>query len=517
MPEEYQALANGTLEMGDFDPLLKATKLREILDSGLQTFGWVILNQEILHEGPAQLHRKLTIERGDEPLILNVFCFQVRGSSRNRPHEKRIQISRPWEDHRDEFNLDNNGPEKCLLLGIYKRGGVEVIVAYDKRNYLDHANPTSCYIDIGPIAHAMRDGFDDWIDSFGSVVNCFRKEMLPAYVSGIEQMHPQADGIQAEEAQGGDSMETAFPESDPPDHPKNLIVYGAPGTGKSWILNERVRNYFGDSRLHQRVTFYSDYTYGQFVGSYKPRPIYQSTETDLFDADQQTPVPSMSPIIDYRFVPGPFLDSVAQAILNPESNFVLVIEEINRADAASVFGDAFQMLDRDQAGASNYPCTLADEAMAFLRSRGIDQLQIGIPNNLYLWATMNSADQGVMPLDSAFKRRWSFEYMPLDKFATETQDWVIDLSFIDGSIRWNQVRDKINSKLIDNSVPEDRLIGPFFMTEGELNHNGFKNKLLMYLHDDVLRDDPSILFKDETLSAVFKSYDAGQSVFTFEL
>jgi 5-methylcytosine-specific restriction endonuclease McrBC GTP-binding regulatory subunit McrB len=208
---------------------------------------------------------------------------------------------------------------------------------------------------------------------------------------------------------------------------------------------------------------------------------------------------------------------VAQAILNPESNFVLVIEEINRADAASVFGDAFQMLDRDQAGASNYPCTLADEAMAFLRSRGIDQLQIGIPNNLYLWATMNSADQGVMPLDSAFKRRWSFEYMPLDKFATETQDWVIDLSFIDGSIRWNQVRDKINSKLIDNSVPEDRLIGPFFMTEGELNHNGFKNKLLMYLHDDVLRDDPSILFKDETLSAVFKSYDAGQSVFTFEL
>ena len=519
---EYHALPNGALEDGQDLPMLPAELINTIIFDGLRTFGWTISNEENLHyNGPTQLQKKITVQRGEETLIINVFCMQVRKTSRNNPYEKRIQLTRDYQEHQVQFELDNNSQEKCLLLGVYSRHGIDVIVAYDKTQYLDHKNPNSCYVDIRAISKAMRDGFATWKNSIGYVVCCFRKELLPVYITNIRRIHSDNEAVQVgEEHQAQlelDNNGQHMPELAPPDYPRNLIIYGAPGTGKSHTLNKRVNQHFSDARLHQRVTFYSDYTYGQFVGAYKPTPLYQRSDTRLFEQDQQTIAAAFSPIIDYRFVPGPFLDSLVNARLNPNSNFVVIIEEINRSDAASVFGDAFQMLDRDPDGTSSYPCTLTPEAMSFLKSRGIDEAQVSIPANLYIWATMNSADQGVLPLDSAFKRRWSFEYMPLDYFNNETQEWNIQLSFIEGATNWNHLRNRINRRLIENSISEDRLIGPFFLRKEELNHEGFKNKLLMYLHEDVLRDDPLALFTNETLSDSIKSYDNNQPVFSIDL
>src|SRR5690606_35724966 len=118
---------------------------------------------------------------------------------------------------------------------------------------------------------------------------------------------------------------------------------------------------------------------------------------------------------------------------HPDNNFVLVIEELNRANAPAVFGDVFQLLDRDEAGVGKFSVMLSTEAQDYLASHGLPQ-SVRLPGNFYIWATMNSADQGVMPLDAAFKRRWTFEYVALNASEAVTADWKIHLEFLGGKV-----------------------------------------------------------------------------------
>lgn len=181
----------------------------------------------------------------------------------------------------------------------------------------------------------------------------------------------------------------------PNDIPRNRIVYGAPGTGKSYKLNKDAREFFPDDDLYIRVTFYPNYSYSQFVGTYKPTPIYKDVEGTFYKSDMTTSMEhSKEPLIDYTFVPGPFLIQLVNALKYPNSNFAIIIEEINRANAAAVFGDVFQLLDRKDSGESEYTVTFNADVTNYLRKNGIFDLQIKIPKNLYIWATMNSADQG---------------------------------------------------------------------------------------------------------------------------
>ena len=264
----------------------------------------------------------------------------------------------------------------------------------------------------------------------------------------------------------------------------NRIIFGAPGTGKSFQLKQESTdgNHFANI---ERVTFHPDYSYGQFVGSYKP----------VSDDDGR---------IRYEYVPGPFMRTLVKALESGKNGdsaekFLLIVEEINRAKVAAVFGDMFQLLDRTDEGDSVYEIQASEDVRRYLaRELGgtkEDYTSIKIPNNMYIWATMNSADQGVFPMDTAFKRRWGFTYLSIN--ANEKKIAIEDLPIINGDakiIKWNILRKSINNMLLKEcKVNEDKLLGPFFIS-GEVFKNAtsntdaffeaFNSKVLMYLFED---------------------------------
>ncbi|MCA1054313.1 AAA family ATPase [Rossellomorea aquimaris] len=303
----------------------------------------------------------------------------------------------------------------------------------------------------------------------------------------------------------------------PKDKPRNKIIYGAPGTGKSFALKTEIDNTFKSEELVERITFYQNYSYNQFIGSYKPVPLYREVDEPIYSSDKvKHPGKNFEPIIDYQFVPGPFISTLVKALKNPKSSFVLIIEEINRANAARVFGDAFQLLDRDEDGKSEYGIVFNPDVMNFLRSKGIMDREIKLPSNFFIWATMNSSDQGVNPMDTAFKRRWSFEYLPLDQNDHKMDSVFVELPFMEGEkVSWNKLRTTINDHIKD-FVSEDKLLGPFFLKAHELNNiDTFKNKLLLYLRDDVLRYNHNKLFRKKNFSDIVRDFDDKKNIFIF--
>lgn len=304
----------------------------------------------------------------------------------------------------------------------------------------------------------------------------------------------------------------------------NRIVFGAPGTGKSFELENDRRAILQDGTVgdYERVTFHPEYSYSQFIGTYKPvsdgREIY------------------------YKFVPGPFMRVYVEALKNGKTDnpqpFILLIEEINRARVAAVFGDVFQLLDRDDYGVSQYEIQASEDIRKYLAEElggePDNYKKIMIPNNMFIWATMNSADQGVFPMDTAFKRRWNFEYLGID--ANEEQV-VSTVDLVAGApetnVKWNQLRKAINEKLArEYKVNEDKLLGPFFlsgaviatvsdddhaMANPEVFRQSFKSKVLMYLYEDAAKQYKHKLFSgcDSTkYSAVCDAFDKiGMGIF----
>lgn len=268
---------------------------------------------------------------------------------------------------------------------------------------------------------------------------------------------------------------------------RNLIYFGAPGTGKSYTLNEDKKELLGEDEddNYERVTFHPDYSYAHFVGTYKPVPKDDG--------------------ITYSYVPGPFMRTYVKAVneLNEARKnsaepkpILLVIEEINRANVAAVFGDIFQLLDRDETGKSVYPIHASEDIKEYLESNLDANSEencstLCIPANMYIWATMNSADQGVFPMDTAFKRRWDFIYRGINEGDNkEVFKSTITLGKEQHTIVWNDLRKAINKKLLEFNVNEDKLMGPYFIQPNisqEEFIKVFKNKVIMYLFDDAAK------------------------------
>ncbi|MFC5465955.1 AAA family ATPase [Lederbergia graminis] len=290
---------------------------------------------------------------------------------------------------------------------------------------------------------------------------------------------------------------------------ENLIVYGAPGTGKSRYLEDNFTNI-------TRVVFHTEYSYFDFVGSYKPTPLYKSTETTINRLNGER-FEIGEPIIDYQYIPGPFINVLVKAIQNPDINHTLLIEEINRANAPAVFGDIFQLLDRRSDGFSQYKIRPNTDLNNYLMS--IDETRqhfkngLYIPNNMSIVATMNSADQGVFVLDSAFKRRWKFKYLPIKEKGFVHEN--VKVNYAGESFEWRLLLSAINRKLKDLGISEDRLIGPYFINTEEINDNSsFASKLLIYLWDDVVRYKRPEFFDKEirTYSELVTSFVNGNDV-----
>lgn len=262
---------------------------------------------------------------------------------------------------------------------------------------------------------------------------------------------------------------------------RNIIYFGAPGTGKSYNLNQDKDELIDDENDYERVTFHPDYSYANFVGTYKPVPKGES--------------------ISYEYVPGPFMRSLVKALKNPQKPFLLIIEEINRSNVAAVFGDVFQLLDRDKNNESRYSIETTEDIRNYLKKElDNDFEKIKIPSNMFIWATMNSADQGVFPMDTAFKRRWDFKYFGINY--NEELIEHIKINVNDQEISWNDLRKAINNELLSYRINEDKLLGPFFAfneyVDEEFNaaefSEIFKNKILMYLFEDAAKAKRNDLF-----------------------
>lgn len=300
------------------------------------------------------------------------------------------------------------------------------------------------------------------------------------------------------------------------------IFYGAPGTGKSHTINEETK----DEDVI-RTTFHPDTDYSTFVGAYKPT----TKEVDLRDLSGHKVVENGEVVkedrIVYEFVAQSFLQAYVSAWKKyadanedePQKQY-LVIEEINRGNCAQIFGDLFQLLDRNDRGFSDYPIKAdadmkrqlqkafaglliaqKDKINAMYEGKDIvSQVLNGdillLPNNLYIWATMNTSDQSLFPIDSAFKRRWDWTYMPI---SNAEKDWIIE---VDGSkYNWWQFLEKINEKIGSTTNSEDKKLGYFFCKaqDGVISAKTFVGKVIFYLWNDVFKDYEfgDAIFNDE--------------------
>lgn len=315
--------------------------------------------------------------------------------------------------------------------------------------------------------------------------------------------------------------------------PLQVIYYGAPGTGKSFKIDGMT-----NEANTVRTTFHPDSDYASFVGAYKPTmqpmPIHAFVGTTVHHANNANNEKAYERKIVYKYVPQAYLKAYVDAWKDLDNPHFLVIEEINRGNCAQIFGDLFQLLDRNSQGASSYAINADEDITQFLRDDengfakltedtadairkfvlkkdngtteaiGADILfgkKLLLPPNLYIWATMNTSDQSLFPIDSAFKRRWNWEYIPIvydpyDKKTQQSLKWKFQIG--DKSYSWGEFLKIINPKILGITSSEDKQMGYFFAkpnkkSDGSIENDiisekVFVNKVLFYLWTDVFKD-----------------------------
>lgn len=252
----------------------------------------------------------------------------------------------------------------------------------------------------------------------------------------------------------------------------NIIYYGVPGVGKSYKIDELIKNTKG---CVERVVFHKDYTCADFIGQILPMIDEKGT-------------------VEYKFISGPFTSILKSAIFDKNNMHYLVIEELNRGYAERIFGEIFQLLDRDDDGNSKYKITKYEIAQEIY---GDKNKKIYIPSNLTILATMNTSDQNVSTIDTAFQRRWQMELIRNDISSSKHCNEKITGSNITWGAFVLTINDVILELYSDGIGSEDKRLGAYFIKENELAINKFSQKVLKYLWDDVFKMERNIIFKEE--------------------
>lgn len=281
---------------------------------------------------------------------------------------------------------------------------------------------------------------------------------------------------------------------------ENILFYGVPGAGKSHEIKTK---YCDDEKYMERVVFHPDYTYSDFVGQILPR-----VEKDRDGNDK----------LKYVFTPGPYTKLLKKAQNDPGNYYYLVIEELNRGNAPAIFGEVFQLLDRkdeedfplEEVGESEYGISNYEVAKEVY---GDEKHQVRIPSNMYVLATMNTADQNVFTLDTAFQRRWNMRQIENNFDKSEHSKDIIAGT----KVSWGAFATVINDMVIDINVDmassEDKRLGTYFARKKELEASRFSEKVLKYLWDDAFKMDKTAIFNEncKSLEDVVITYETATS------
>lgn len=627
MPEYQFANGDGSIVTEDYDrnTYFSAEQVLKSLKDAFQLFPYTVeINQvdnldDVFHvtypagDGFGQVY---ICGKGTTP-----------GGRQGLKDEQRIQPKAKYLNYVYDKQVEG---KKGVFLGVYSRDGQTIFCAWKvmQSNAASPETPISKQIKIDSIAKAMQEGFVQHDKGRGEYACAFKPEFLYFYLKNSEWLHigavnelaehtpPEKEDVESNDV----STELVFNTGLQTKYPRNRIIFGAPGTGKSFTINQQRMDLLGKNNEsdYERVTFHPDYSYANFVGTYKPVMVthHSSLQADkdtqyvisvltdqdksaqekydlLFDKFKEeglTRLPVLlglytdetfktrkqdgsdavgdnsvernhgkairkyvsllngqerSSDIAYEYVPGPFMRVYVEALKNARTGnpkpHLLIIEEINRANVAAVFGDVFQLLDRGDDEVSEYPIQASEDIKNYLAKElggnPEDYSKIRIPDNMFIWATMNSADQGVFPMDTAFKRRWNFTYLGIDDSDKDIRGkYVVVGSKEKQRIEWNELRKAINEFLASEKINEDKQLGPYFIArsivvpaDGGSDIDSakfcdiFKHKVLMYLFDDAAKQKRGKLFegsaKGQTrYSKICEAFDEqGIGIFNFDI
>ena len=402
-------------------------------------------------------------------LKLNVFFGKLRDEDK-RPTHRKIQLGNVNDPRINEPGRIN------IILGIYCRNSSDSLKDLTFAGFSIDSNTN--YTSNGSIRGVTTDFIQEAkVNGFVKVTNLisvFRSEFIFYYIENLQTIHNSSEN---------DITSTLHSNSQ---DVNNVIYYGSPGTGKS-----HTADLITNGKAVQKVTFHPDYDYNSFVGGYKP----------TMDGDK----------IAYKFVPQIFTKIYIDAWKNLVSadetqSFYLQIEEINRGNCAEIFGDLFQLLDRKSDGSSKYEVTAEEELRKHLvgedgfnsnQHEGIKDGKLRFPSNLKIIATMNTSDQSLFPMDSAFKRRWDWLYVPIN-YNCSFSDFTIKLN--NGKLfDWLSFLKIINEEIFEITKSQDKQIGNWFIdaqNSGKvISESTFVNKVVFYLWNDVFKDEENTIFK----------------------
>ena len=404
--------------------------------------------------------------------------------------EQRIQ---PKAEHLNYvFDKQANG-KIGIFLGVY---------LYDEQTIFCTWKPTmstalstiSKQIKITCIAAAIKEGFAQCNKGHGEYACAFKPEFLYFYLRNCKWLHTGRIMETLENLSTVINESQNNFESSRISCGENILLYGVPGSGKSWTI---AHEYCNENTKIERLVFHQDYTYAEFVGQILP---------DVQDGE-----------VTYKFTPGPFTSILRDAYKNPTDEYILIIEEINRGNAPAIFGEIFQLLDRMiesktinqityRAGTSEYEIT--NRYMA-IEIYGNENHKIRIPSNLSIIGTMNTSDQNVFTLDTAFQRRWSMRL--IENSFINVRSTLANAEILDTGVTWQLFCETINNFILDNknklASAEDKRLGVYFVHENDLRYDNtfdYLNEKLFEAYNNLLLAESNSTITDDQKNTLEK-------------
>lgn len=477
MPDYQWAIGKGKIVTSDYDRsmALSADQVESELRVAFSNLFDGVSVSAVSDEYKEVFKVVIPKEEYDETYFICVKGTTPGGRS-NLQNEQRIQQKAKYLNYAYDRKSEGN---KAVCLGVYKHESETIFCAWNiNQSMASPETPISKQIKITAIARALTEGFVQQLSGSGEYVCAFKKEFIYFYLANSGWIHTEpVSHLNDHNDDIVEKEEDTDEEKRIPEIGANILFYGVPGAGKSYEIDSIIVQ-----ERSERVVFHPDYTYSDFVGQILPR------------------VDKAEGKLKYVFEPGPFTKMLKKAHDDSDNMYFLVIEEINRGNAPAIFGDIFQLLDRNDDGSGKYHISNYDMAKIVFGDDHEDEI-IKMPANLTLLATMNTSDQNVFTLDTAFQRRWEMHLIKNDVNKAEHAG-----NQIEGSqISWGRFATVTNEEIIrfgeETGSSEDKRLGAYFARINELTRDKFPEKVLKYLWDDAFKMDHYTYF-NESISSV---------------